>query len=228
MSQRSRRRRRANIKPAIPPPQWHDASCLEPVRELNERFLDLLAGAARLDGERCALDIVRLHLDLWLALPAAIRVRAAQFPFLLVNVHFERDEWWQQNTNGRLGKGTSPPNGLPRKPAVELMHDALLLAWHIARSNPTANVLLAMSPRVATEVANLRLCDIRRLAENQHRHLRPRWEQLPFFWRHLLHAAGSSDSDAIDNLRVHGVQMLDTASFTLAPHPVPPRPLSAD
>jgi hypothetical protein len=228
MSQRSRRRRRAHTEPAIPPPQWDDASCLEPVRELNERFLELLAEAARLDGERCSLDIVRLHLDLWLGLPDAIRIRAAQFPFLLANVHFERDEWWQQNTDGHSGKSTSPPNVLPRKLAIELMHDALLLAWHIARSNPTANVLLAMSPGVAATVANLRLRDIRRLAENQHRHLRPRWEQLPLFWRHLLHAAGSDDGDAIHNLRVHGVQLLDADSLSLAPHSSPARPLPAE
>jgi len=225
MSQRSQRRRRTDTEPAIPPPQWGDASCLEPVRELNERFLDLLARAARLDGEHCQLDIVRLHLDLWLGLPDAIRVRAAQFPFLLVNVHFERDEWWQQSADGHSDNGTVLSNVLPRKLAIELMHDALLLAWHIARSNSTANVLLAMSPGVATAVANLRLCDIRRLAQSQHRHLRPRWEQLPLFWRHLLHAAGSSDGDAIDNLRVHGVQMIDTASFSLAPNPGSSRPL---
>jgi len=221
MSQRSRRRPRAHTEPAIPPPQWSGASCLEPVRELNERFLELLAQAARLQGEDCTLDIVRLHRDLWLGLHEPIRVRAAQFPFLLVNIHFEREEWWQQRTKRLPNKGTAPPNGLPRKLAIELMQDALVLAWHIARSDPTANVLLAMSPGVAAAVAQLRLRDIRHLAEQQHRHLRPRWEQLPLFWRHLLSTAYHGDEAALNDVHLHGLQLLETDASAPALHPSP-------
>jgi hypothetical protein len=102
----------------------------------------------------------------------------------------------------------------PPARAVELMHHALLVFWHTTRwDRDAASVLLAVSPGVATTVAEFGLRDIRHIAEYQYRQLRPRWEYRPQFWRHLLTAARSGDSDAIHALHLHGLQLLGTSSL---------------
>jgi hypothetical protein len=90
-----------------------------------------------------------------------------------------------------------------------LMYEALVLAWHTARSDGrAAGVLFAMLPGVVVSVAALSLKDIRHIAETHHQHLRPRWEHHPLFWRHLLAAARSGDNSAIHDLHLHGLQLL--------------------
>jgi hypothetical protein len=200
------------------------------VHEFNERFLELLTHAARVDGERCVLDIVRLHRNLWLELDVGARKRAARFPFLLIDIHFHSEEWWQlARTPHSRQMGKALPGIFTRTLAVELMYQALVLAWHTARSDGrAAGVLLAMSPGVALAVAKLGLREITHIAEHHNRHLRPRWENLPLFWRHLLTAACSGDNDEIHDLHLHGLQLLGADSPSLAPDVPDPQPSAAN
>jgi hypothetical protein len=88
------------------------------------------------------------------------------------------------------------------------MRESLVLAWHSARLDPCAScLLLGISPAVADLIASMELQDIERLAESQHRHLRPRWEDRRYFWRQLLVAARNRDEDTLHELHLHGLQL---------------------
>jgi hypothetical protein len=197
------------------------------IHGFNERFLELLTQVAQVDDEQCLLDIVRLHRDLWLRLDVDARKRASQFPYLLIDIHFHSEEWWlwARTPSSRQGRDTSSSGIFAPKLAVELMYEALLLAWHTARSDgPSANILLAMSPGVVLTVAALEPRDITHIAEHHNHHLRPRWEHLPTFWRHVLAAACSGDNGAIHDLHHHGLHLLGTDSSSLASDRQNPQP----
>jgi hypothetical protein len=80
--------------PPYSPPQWKGAQTLKQVHALNERCLELLAQLARSERSRSPVDLVNTHRAVWRALNAGARKRAARCPFLLVDVHFQREEWW--------------------------------------------------------------------------------------------------------------------------------------
>lgn len=186
---------------------------MELVHEFNEHFLERLAETAI--GEGNCLDIVRLHREQWLGLDPDARRQAAKAPLLLIDIHFDDEPWWQgaRTIEAPPAKDSRTADIFKLSFAVELMHHALVLAWHAARwDSRVASILLAMSPQVATCISKLGLRDIRYIAENHHCHLRPRWEHLPLFWRHLLIAAGSRDHDAIHALHLHGWQLAGSAS----------------
>jgi len=66
---------------------------------------------------------------------------------------------------------------------------------------------LGITPRVAELIATLRLEDIDRIAERYVLLMSPRWADQPDLWRRLLDAARSSDSQALQSIDVHGVQL---------------------
>lgn len=172
----------------------------------------------------CSLDLVRLHQDLWTGLDTPSRKRAARCPFLLVDARFQNEAWWHWAKTSRphIGKDASSLIPLPASIAKDLMYETLVLAWHTARSDSrAASVLLAMSPKVAATLARLGLQDIHHIAAHHSHYLRPRWEDLPLFWRHLLIAARSDDNVALHEVHLHGLQLLGTnlSSFTLDARP---------
>ena len=213
MSQRPQGCRKHRPKPSLLPPQWTGAATLELVWELNERALDVLADMAQMTSTSRSLDLVCLYQDLWADLDTPARKRAARCPFLLVDVHFQSDAWWNWATAPRshIGKDTVSLSPLPANLAKELMYETLVLAWHTARSDScAANALLAMSPKVAATLARLGLRDIHHIATHHSHYLRPQWENLPLFWRHLLIAAHSDDNAALHEVHLHGLQLLGT------------------
>ncbi len=219
MSQRSRRRNKNQVEPSVSPPLWTGAPCLELVHAFNERFLELLTQAARIEGEPSSLHIVQLHRDLWISLDSGARQLVAGFPFLLIDIQFHSKDWWL------LAKELCSPEMTPHpspslfsdRLAIEVMYEAVVLAWHIARSDiRAASVLLAMSPDVALAVSKLGLRDITHIAEYHHNYLRPRWEHIPLFWRHLLVAARSGNHSAIHGVHLHGLQLLGTESLSFS------------
>jgi hypothetical protein len=229
MSQQSRRRRKTPIRPSLPSPSWTGAPCLELVREFNKHFLEELTHIARTEGESSPLSIIRLCRERWLSLDDTARQSAARIPLLLIDMHFRNRDWWRgiRSTALRPRKDSLATEGIHRKVAIDLTYHALVLAWHSARQDQRAtSILLAMSPEVAAAIAQLGLRDIRRIAEQHHCHLRPRWEHMPLFWHHLLNAAGSSDDDALHTLYQYAWQLADADSPPSAPGPQPPRSLA--
>jgi hypothetical protein len=195
------------------------------VHEFNGRLLELLAQAARSDVAHRHSEIVREHRELWLALDPVARERASRCPFLLVELHFRNPDWWRWAREERSWRSRAPatPGLLPRKLAVEVMYDALVVVWHAARLDArVAAILFAMTAEVSGVVATLGLRHLRQMAEHHHRELRPRWEQLSTFWGRLLSAARSGDPETLFDLHLHGFQLLH-ADWQTPPSPASPR-----
>jgi hypothetical protein len=202
------------------PPPWPGGPCLELIHEFNERFIAETAEVARQSDASTLPDTVRIHRDLWVALdPPACR-QASRCPFLLADIHFRNEAWWQRAQSDASWQ--SGPDGsvhlFPRRRAVELMRDALIVAWCTARQDARlATALLAMSDEVARIVAKLGLRHLRLIPDHHHQHLRPRWDHLSTFWGRLLSAASRDDVEALHDLHLHAFQLADADSgFTVS------------
>lgn len=194
------------------PPPWPGGPCLELVHEFNERFIAETVEVVRESDPSTLPELVRIHRDLWVALEPPACERASRCPFLLADIHFRNERWWQrvQSDASWQSGPTSLERLFPRKQAVELMRDALIVAWCTARQDTRlAAALLAMSGEVAQIIAKLGLRHLRRIPDRHHQQLRPRWDHLSSFWGRLLTAATRDDVEALHDLHLHAYQFAD-------------------
>ena len=204
------------------PPPWPGGPCLELIHEFNERFIVETAEVVRETDASALPEVVRIHRDLWVALDAPACRRASRCPFLLADIHFRNDVWWKRAQSDASWQ--SGPAGsvrlFPRKRAVELMRDALIVAWCAARQDTRLAVaLLAMSEDVAGVIAKLGLRHLRLIPDHHHQHLRPRWDHLSSFWGRLLSTASRDDGEALHDLHLHAYQLADADSGLTASAP---------
>lgn len=214
MPRRSRRRSKLEEPLSFDPPPWPGVPCLELVHEFNERFIGETAELVRESDAGTLPEMIRMHRDLWVALdPPACR-RASRCPFLLADIHFRDEAWWRRAQNDESWQ--SGPVGsrlFARRRAVELMRDALTVAWCTARQDTRlAATLLAMSDGVARVVAKLGLHHLRLIPYRHHQQLRPRWDHMSSFWGRLLSAASRDDVEALHDLQLHAYQLADADS----------------
>jgi hypothetical protein len=183
-----------------------DAVVLDPVREINEQVVDMLceAAAAAGDGSAGLLAVVRGE---FLQAPAAARRRLANCPYLLLDAGFGESARWARPPGVR-----DAPAGAAARPGVDcgvgLARRALVLGWHLARSNRlAARVALGMTPACAELVGGLRLTDLEAFAETDRGCVRLRWESRPELWRPLLRAALAERPATLTGLTLAGLQM---------------------
>lgn len=195
--------------------QWPGYRALELVRELNEHCLEILSRLARCEVSP-ELEFVKLSRDLWRELDKDMRRRAAQVPVLLLDIQFRRDDFWQWARTHRAGDWNTPLpcRPLPARFATELTRKTLMLAWYTARTDiSAAGLLLGMSQSVATTIAGFGLHDIDFIAARHGKFLRPRWENIPLFWRMLLTAARDGDDETLCDVHLHALQLLGSELF---------------
>jgi hypothetical protein len=184
-----------------------DAAVLGPVREINEQVVDVLceAAAAAGDGSAGLLAVVR---EEFLQAPAAARRRLASCPYLLLDAGFGESARWARPLGVRdAPAGAAAPPGVDC--GVGLTRRALVLGWHLARSNRlAARVALGMTPACAELVGSLRLADLESLAETDRAWVRLRWENRAELWRPLLRAALPERTMTLAGLQMRGLQLL--------------------
>lgn len=196
------------------PPSWAEASSpsaaiLRPLHELNERCIDLLVQAARTERPEAFPIVIQLR-GILQGLSPEIRTRAARKAFLLVDLEFTNETWWQMLRSHPIRPAPLPSwrGSFPRGAAVPLARATLMFAWHSLRADRNAACLLGMSPTVAMVIAGLSLTDIDRVVDRRFRYLRPRWEDRPAVWRQLLQAAQSTDIRRTRDVNLRGLQLL--------------------
>jgi hypothetical protein len=90
----------------------------------------------------------------------------------------------------------------PRPRALKLARSALMLVWHLARSDRDSSlVVLGLSAPVIDIVGALQPQQIDRIAERHCAFLRPRWEDRPSVWRRLLCGAATQEAARTFTLR---------------------------
>jgi hypothetical protein len=199
---------------SLPAWKWTGAEIPQLLHDLNESCLAALQKLAQGDFTPPGgiFECVNLHRQLWLDLDELSLQRAARAPCLLVDVHFQSEEWWRWARGHRAMSFKGVPSAtFPPKAARELMTETLVLAWHTARSDrPTATLLLGISPAVTGRIAALSSRDVRRIAAEHCRELRPRFEGNFKFWQNLLLAACSGDAEFLSHTYCEGIQLLAT------------------
>jgi hypothetical protein len=188
---------------------WPRAGTLESLAELNEACLALLAEEARARGAQGA-PLLRQVGELWKALDAAARRRAAACPYLLFDAGFADALRWrpaarQVDDGPRCGYAayfTVPA-------ATAVARQVFTFAWHLARAQRLdARLVLGMPAASAALIGQYTLLQIQSLAELRCEWLRPRWAAHSAAWRELLLAAAAGETAALERIRLHGFALL--------------------
>lgn len=186
-------------------PRWKRSQSLDLVHELNEHCLELLAGVAVADAGS-KLPLVSANRDLWAQLRPEARKRAALLPFVILDLHFADETWWQRAIDSPASNLHEPnsTNWLPSELSERLVQETLMFAWQMARSDRTAaQVSFGMRPAVAVIIGELKPGQVRDIASWKRESLRMRWQDDSRFWREILLAAGARDNEAIAELHLH-------------------------
>jgi hypothetical protein len=193
------------------PTLWRSA--LDSIREINERCLAAFAQMAKGPGVP-PLELVAQLKGAFGRLDPGAQVRAADLPFLLVDMRFGCGDQWT------AWMGGDPPTpildrafpGFPVQTAIPLARCTLTVAAAVARHSPgLAGVHGGLTPQISAAMARLTMSRLDDIAERHHMHLRPRWEKHPSVWRQLLDAALSGDRGAMERFRLRGLQLLGSA-----------------
>jgi hypothetical protein len=182
---------------------------LEPLYDVNERCIEMLAQMARKDRPGSVALVLDLR-DLLTRLKPETRASAARRAVLLCDLRFANLNWWRAARDHPRRPAPLPEwrGSFPKPAALQLARSALLLAWHSLRSSAQSAVLLGVQPSVADIIVGLSLSDIELLVERRFRHVRPRWEDRPAVWRALLLAAESEDFRKMRDFDLYSLQLL--------------------
>ncbi len=172
---------------------------LESTRELNHRFLDLVA----------------LKSDLWNAprwdgiapLSAQQKAAAASCPYALFDLRFHDERHWRS----RLEPGVmwnvadAGPGDENVRSFVRL---ALFFAWHVASTTkPTAQLLLGMNESTAEAFRKVTIDRMPMLAAAEAPNLTARWDDCPGYWSALTGAAARPNSPGLKRVQLYGLQL---------------------
>jgi hypothetical protein len=185
--------------------------------ELNGQCLELLADQALTPPTQGNL-LLRQVGEIWRTLDEAARRRAASCPYLLVDAGFSDPNRWRWLQGPNVQEPVQAPYAsfftVPRASAV--VRQVFMYAWHLAQSKNThAQLMLGMPMNCTQLISSCTLPQIHELAERHPEWLRPRWPSKVRVWRELLLAAASGEVVALENARMHGLQLL-AAEFRAA------------
>jgi len=178
-----------------------------PVHEVNQQCIEHLARAAWED--KPGLPLARqLQARLRNASPEAL-TRAAQRPFLLVDLEFMNRGWWElaRKHPARI-PSTVRAGHFPKSAAIQLARAAIALLRHSLHSDGHEAVLLGAHPVVLENLQYLSPVEIERIVERCFRDVRARWEDRPAMWDILLRAAATGDIRLTRHFSLKAMQLL--------------------
>jgi hypothetical protein len=206
------------VKPriAIVPTPWAGLPLLDITRRLNQRSFALLGETWSDEARRSCSSVYALD-HLWPKVDPRVCARVGRCPFLLMDLHFLNPDWWRlagQSAGGPL-QLNAPRAMFTEAQAAPLVREILIEAWRMAGSMPrAANLLFGMAPVVSRTIAEFSIERVDRIAAEQARYLRPRWEESRTFWAQLLKAAIGSEDDALTGVHLHALQLLGSETVS--------------
>jgi hypothetical protein len=188
---------------------WLRSEGLETVAELNSQCLELLAEQALTQPLQSNV-LLRQVAEIWRTLDPGARRRAAECPYLLVDAGFSDPSRWRWLQSQQINEAAPAPYTfftVPRASAVA--RQIFMYAWHLASTKSiSAQMLLGMSAPCSHLIGACTLSQIHELPERHPDWIRPRWPNRVKVWRELLLAAASGELIALENARMHGLQLL--------------------
>jgi len=188
-----------------------DVTLLQHVVDLNRYLLSALMQAAALEPGTGEMPLATQLRAAWLQLSPLQLTRLADCPYVLIDAQFmAADRWARLLQPGVRDVSLTERSGTGRPAlASPLIRRLLVLAWHLARSNPlAARITLGMSESCAVLIAGSRLETLEVLADARPDWIRPLWEDRPELWRQLLSAALSEYDSRLRPLQLRGLQLL--------------------
>ncbi|MBS0367388.1 MAG: hypothetical protein JSR67_16360 [Proteobacteria bacterium] len=189
---------------------WLRGTTQESLADINELCLSLMAAQAGVrSGAAGALG--RVVAELWPAMDAAARQRAASCPYLLIDAGFADPGRWRTAAGWQVRDAARGADGgfFIGAPAVTLARLVFTFGWHLSRTDTAAaRLLLGMAPQSATAIGRCTLRQIEVLAEAHPHWLRPRWSGQSAAWRELLLAATADEASALQRARLRGLALL--------------------
>lgn len=201
--------RETTYRPPLPP-RWKGSDSLTLVHEFNERCLAALTGFAKGLGP-CDIPVIGQCRALWSQLDALSIQRAAQLPFVILNVRFTDGPWWRTVTDPVLHSRIAPVTvgAWPGDLAEPLLQELLIFAWHTVKWDArVARLLLGMSPQAAETLAGLSPQRLTELGQEAAGELRLRRQNDLEFWGSLLTAALKNSRQALSDVHLHAKLLL--------------------
>jgi hypothetical protein len=186
------------------------SEALNSLAELNAQCLELLSEQAATLPAQANLFLHNVS-EMWRALDAQARQRAASCPYLLIDAGFGDPGHWRWLDERHVNETPPLPYKafftVPRAPTVA--RQIFIYVWHLAQSRSlTAQLLLGVPAPCARLIGACTLREAHGLAERHPDWLRPRWPNKVKLWRELFLAAASGDALALEGAYMHGLQLL--------------------
>ena len=187
------------------------AALLKSVRELNHRFLDLVA-----------LESGAWNSSRRVGLPAEVSVQfsplttsqknaAANCPYVLFDLRFDDAPWWNARLLDRaLWRVADSPS--VDENTLHFVGLALFFAWHVASTGSLApRLLLGMGEATADALRALTVDRLPALSVAVAEGLTARWSNCPNYWSALAAAASRANGHALRRIQLYGLQLAAAA-----------------
>lgn len=192
---------------------------LDSVRQLNRRFLDLVA--TRMVGTapgawRSAVPAgFSADMSAQIApLSAPQKAAAASCPYALFDLRFGDDGHWRTRfeASPRWTVAEEAPMGANTLDFVRL---ALFFAWHVASTGKVAaQFLLGMNEITAAAFRGATIDCLPALAVTEAVNLTARWNDCPAYWGALTEAAARPNPSGLRKIQLYGLQLAAAARLT--------------
>jgi hypothetical protein len=186
------------------------AELLESVRELNHRFLDLVAmpsgwDAAGREGPGADLS------GQIAPLTAAQKKAAANCPYALFDLRFHDEAHWQARLQNTARWNVSDEAAVAGA-TLNFVRLALFFAWHVASTRKlAAPLLLGMSDVTAAAFRSTTIDCLPALAATEAGSLTARWSGCAAYWRALILAAARPNAAELRRVQLSGLQLAAAA-----------------
>ena len=180
-------------------PQWKADQLLQLIHRFNSHCIGMISRAVSA-GDAWTVPAIVENRELWTSLDDGARGRAGQVQFLILDLRFHDDEWWQR---AMAGTAQTPAQDSACPLAETLMEQTLLLATQIVSWDPlAARMMLGMSPSVAEWMLGLHPQLLANIRRRHGAELCLRWGNDWRFWRSLLLAARNDNKEAMSACRM--------------------------
>jgi hypothetical protein len=175
------------------------AQTLGSLRDLNHRFLDLLAARAEWVAGQVA------------PLSSAQRAAAAGCPYALFDLRFQDEAHWRLRLQ-HAGSWRVADESAADDATISFARIALFYVWHVASSASLgAQLLLGMNGNTAAAFRRITVNQLPALAVTEAMHLSARWSACHSYWSALTAAAASADAAALRRVQLYGLQLAAAA-----------------